>query len=1829
MRARIPRPRSVASGLAALALALALAGAPPPCPAAVNAVGFGAPNFRPAEGVPTRASQAELRVSLDATPSRYRLDVFRVGGPAQIVAQRTVDHPGPAGTPRLHDVLVPLDEGANSFTVNVRDLNQPNFAGSSGASATLTRDLENTLSRVTLDRLEPVVRTTNQATATLVFTIFGIAAGYAVEVERNGVIILPAAPGFVPGEQRIPNVALLEGDNFFRVRATSLDPLSADPPAFSNPLRIVRDSTAPVIAGLIVANPPLPTTQAVVSIAGDTEPFAVVRVRDPQGNVFEKRADPLGNFVLNGIELPLVLPGPTTTIFQVDARDDAGNVSAVTALPATRVAGLPRFEFIRITPFDGTEIQPEDAVQTFGLAGQGAAPYTVKFLARAGFGLPALEETILVLDDADPFQKDTILVGSTTSPGSDVVWSFESTVESTAGTTPRHFLGSVVLDVADPAPFVPLDVAFDGVPVFGARSFTLEGAAERASSVQLVGFNGVQILPQPLVPTQPTPIAPGAEFRAVIDAGGLGDGEFSVLSTVIATSGRTSQRSQRQIPFVVDRTAPAVIDLEVDGVDSQSGRVLFRTRNQLVTLRVAVEEPMPEPPEVYVTQEGFDAVRATFTLEPVAERVFEYAFAVQDASDLDGPVEVVVVGGADRAGNPIAPARRFPAALVVDSQAPILDSLRTRPADGSLITSPPNPFVATLVEPPGSGVPASGPAPALSDIRVLGPLELTPLRVHPGRVDPFDSHTLEYFPDPGTWDVEGTYQVEVTSVDQAGNRSTQVIILILDSTPPAPSFVLATDPAAGEAVGPTGLSTDAQGRQFLTATFDVTSPGDISLDRSTLALRNFCPVPFDVPGTTTTVLPATRRLTLGRNLRADGSDDGLYTLRVRVADPAGNLQAPVDVNWVFDTRPPLVLDGLQQSLPGSPIPTTQGVFPGPDAVVRGPLRQLSALVQDGVSGNGFTGSGIKTDPVTGTRFVLTLEGRFPTTTAPVGFSTAGSPIATLSFEELTGPELSPCFLGLRRSRALLSLFAAPVTGIPAGLPADGRFDGRWRIDVTPVDRAGNRGPVNTSRFVYDTVPPTVDLDTVLNDRVFTGPRLALTGRARDEDKDGNDVGLGLKRVQVRLDATDPTGITTLRSLIPFTDAILTPDPRIVPSELELPWRIDRRIPAYEGRARLLVRVEDVAGNESFLVRELFMEVDPLPAPVLVVPANGAGLAGAVQRFEWEDVEGASSYELEIKDRDGNPVLRRVDFSSRFVDVNLATLAEGNYTWTVRAVDTGGTRGLPALARRFLLDKTLPRVLRIFPYDATVPNASAGTLLGSQIRVAIDFSEPMRTTTPPVVLIDPADPAVPATAVAQLAYEGERWRGVVDLPATPNAPDVNGQATVIVRSAFDLAGNPIAETRADFEIDIGPFWEVRAFANPILKRELVFYFRARTSARGPLDALNGVPYITVQQQGAVRPRVMEVRRLTPSIFYGTYLVDATLPGVATLRIQGTDAQGNTSNRALAFSIAQLLRADQNQIRFASGPLTVSLPARAAAADEVLTILPPACDAEGFGPGGDGEPVPAAPEPELELVRKLDALIPGRTPLLRPGTVHLPLAAYGLGAADGWRGLGLFTRRDGAYHLHAGRIAEGALAASVDELSTFFLMRDVTAPRLGTADGLAFAVEGATLELPAADRGAGIDPAGVRARLGKLALPARYRRDTGMVLVDVPARKAGQELEVEVADRLGNVTVASLPVGAAGEVPVLEAVAVPNPARTRTRIRYRLGTAGDGARLRIHDAAAGRILSLEGPAGAGLNEIPWDLRDARGRAVANGVYLAELAIRAGGRETRRTLKIAVLR
>jgi flagellar hook assembly protein FlgD len=83
--------------------------------------------------------------------------------------------------------------------------------------------------------------------------------------------------------------------------------------------------------------------------------------------------------------------------------------------------------------------------------------------------------------------------------------------------------------------------------------------------------------------------------------------------------------------------------------------------------------------------------------------------------------------------------------------------------------------------------------------------------------------------------------------------------------------------------------------------------------------------------------------------------------------------------------------------------------------------------------------------------------------------------------------------------------------------------------------------------------------------------------------------------------------------------------------------------------------------------------------------------------------------------------------------------------------------------------------------------------------------------------------------------------------------------------------------------------------------------------------------------------------------------------------------------------------------------------------------------------------------------------------------------------------------------------------------------------------------------------------------------------------------------------------------------------PNPFNPTTTITFELGETTH-TRVAIYDLRGALVIRLcDGMLPAGLQKLPWNGRDHRGRSVASGVYVVEIE---GGGE-RQTAKVALLK
>jgi hypothetical protein len=129
----------------------------------------------------------------------------------------------------------------------------------------------------------------------------------------------------------------------------------------------------------------------------------------------------------------------------------------------------------------------------------------------------------------------------------------------------------------------------------------------------------------------------------------------------------------------------------------------------------------------------------------------------------------------------------------------------------------------------------------------------------------------------------------------------------------------------------------------------------------------------------------------------------------------------------------------------------------------------------------------------------------------------------------------------------------------------------------------------------------------------------------------------------------------------------------------------------------------VRGAGSILVHDpsltVIMPVEPLEAPVLSSPADGALLCSGQPTFEWTGVEGATSHQIQIDDDPafGSPEIDETVMGASYTVTPGQALGNSAYYWQVRGLTPGRT-GLWSAAWGFAVGPPTSKVALTAPGD---------------------------------------------------------------------------------------------------------------------------------------------------------------------------------------------------------------------------------------------------------------------------------------------------------------------------------------------------------------------------------------------------------------------------------------------------------------------------------------------------------------------------------------------------
>ncbi len=345
---------------------------------------------------------------------------------------------------------------------------------------------------------------------------------------------------------------------------------------------------------------------------------------------------------------------------------------------------------------------------------------------------------------------------------------------------------------------------------------------------------------------------------------------------------------------------------------------------------------------------------------------------------------------------------------------------------------------------------------------------------------------------------------------------------------------------------------------------------------------------------------------------------------------------------------------------------------------------------------------------------------------------------------------------------------------------------------------------------------------------------------------------------------------------------------------------------------------------------------------------------------------------------------------------------------------------------------------------------------------------------------------------------------------------------------------------------------------------------------------------------------------------TYIANYSLKksGEGVLVANGTNAQGVILSNQLQFSAVYYPPNSQGLLK--ASFVTLNVPAGALTEGGTVIVASPANPTSYAG--------------LTRVSSNLDVAFPATKANRRFG-IEIPLHLT-RSVEPGKAGLYRATTA-GAKWLGPVEIKDGKAVGEINFSGTVFVAVDDVAP---VVDSQASPMGNNWVAVKVRESGSGLNDQ-IKATYKNVSLPVRTA-ENGEVQVHLAALPDGEQFfELEVADRAGNRAVASVRALVVGATSLTQVVTYPNPARNSASIRATFSgpaAATADARVKIFDAAGHKVNEMPMTfKGAGVYEVRWDLTNSSGRAVANGVYMAEVTVGLGGEKAKERRKIAVLR
>lgn len=530
--------------------------------------------------------------------------------------------------------------------------------------------------------------------------------------------------------------------------------------------------------------------------------------------------------------------------------------------------------------------------------------------------------------------------------------------------------------------------------------------------------------------------------------------------------------------------------------------------------------------------------------------------------------------------------------------------------------------------------------------------------------------------------VDGAYTVKLSIIDRAGNTLDLEHLLIYDSQVPQLSSVMVNTESPIELL-PQEVTEILEPVSRITLQFEEATRVDFS--NTVLTLLNTDAT--DASGELTTVeIPLT--------VEDDGTSQmtvsfpelnqiGTYTFSVTPQDIVGNV-ATGAFNYTF------ILD--------IPLPSVSSV----------------------IIGDTETGTGGDITYVNASNMIIGAELLDPTETG-LSFRSDGSDITVTTLDGTVVPGT----IGSNGENLLLWQ--------PRTLTTDGTTDGRYRVYVFPVDKAGRQGSTAYREFIYDTQEPEITQAGPID---LTQPVSYISQSLTQFHFTVADVGPAeLELSDQKVSLRDASG-----NLVP---AELTND-----TNSQLFLTLDQPLPldgSMDGEYTVAVELTDKAGN-AFTVEHQIVYDTQAPTLVSTVPADGSFLTEDITQIQVTlNDEGGSGIDwtttmVTLVNPSGQQISGEL-VSNGTTTLTLSTnqlVEDGRYIIQVRAVDRAGNGNATLFERSFLLSRRLPAIVSTEPVTASADEAFTNKEI-EQIEVELETDDENHLST--LRLLNPGDQVV--------------------------------------------------------------------------------------------------------------------------------------------------------------------------------------------------------------------------------------------------------------------------------------------------------------------------------------------------------------------------------------------------------------------------------------------------------------------------------------------------------